>query len=160
MAGRARPIEERFWNKVDTGATGGCWLWTGAKNEKGYGVIGRGGRGSGNEKAHRVSWMIHFGPIPDGLFVCHKCDNPACVNPDHLFLGTNDDNVQDMVSKNRNARGETSYAKLTEEQVIDIRQRHKQREVSCQDLANEYGVSRSEVQLIVSGKRWEHVESA
>jgi hypothetical protein len=86
---------DSFWNKVNK--TSGCWIWT-AANKDGY------GRYSNSGYAHRISWEMHFGKIPAGMFVCHKCDNPPCVNPDHLFLGTNQDNVNDMRAKGRGSK--------------------------------------------------------
>lgn len=96
----------RFWAKVAKGDS--CWLWTASKRSKGYGafvypLLGVVTQG----RAHRFSWELHNGPIPDGAFVCHKCDTPACVNPEHLFLGSNADNVADMMSKGRHVRGGT-----------------------------------------------------
>lgn len=92
-------IVERFWERV--GKSDGCWEWTGYRAPAGYGQLGRGPRNEGLALAHRLSWEFHYGPIPDGLLVCHRCDNPPCVRPDHLFLGTFVDNAQDMVSKGR-----------------------------------------------------------
>jgi hypothetical protein len=94
-----RPFVERFWDKVVFGME--CWGWSGAKNEHGYGVLGRAGRGSGNVKAHRASWEIHYGPVPDGLLVLHACDNPQCTNPAHLFLGDQCANMRDASRKGR-----------------------------------------------------------
>ena len=88
-----------FWKKVEK--TERCWNWTAAKNEKGYGFFGIIGK---TDRSHRISWVLNNGQIPDNLFVCHKCDNPKCVNPAHLFLGTNKDNVDDMVAKQRNSK--------------------------------------------------------
>jgi len=88
---------KRFWEKVEK--TDNCWLWKAFKNKRGYGKIGVGSGVSAN--ATRVSWVMHHGEIPEGMFICHKCDNPSCINPDHLFLGTRQDNVNDMMLKKR-----------------------------------------------------------
>lgn len=90
---------KRFWAHVDK--SGGCWVWLGTRHGKGYGHVKSGGV---VRKAHRVSWEMVHGPIPDGLLVCHRCDNPPCVRPDHLFLGTARDNTQDSISKGRTRR--------------------------------------------------------
>lgn len=90
---------ERFWSKVRK--TDGCWEWQACLNEKGYGIFGTGGKKI--DRAHRISYRLLVGPVPNGMFICHHCDNPACVRPDHLFVGTNRDNVDDMLSKSRNS---------------------------------------------------------
>jgi len=92
-----KTVEERFWAKVDK--TDSCWVWTGATLRRGYGQIRIPVKKA--KQAHRLSWEIHNGPIPDGMLVCHKCDNPPCVNPAHLFLGTQSDNNKDCVRKGR-----------------------------------------------------------
>lgn len=109
------PLADRFWKRVVK--SDGCWLWTGNRAVGGYGVILPGGGTRGLALAHRVSWEIHFGPIPDGMHVLHKCDNPPCVNPAHLFLGTQRDNNTDKVRKGRQAKAETSGSRLHPEKV-------------------------------------------
>lgn len=92
-----RPLGERLWAR--TTKTEGCWLWDGSRNRDGYGTIGNGNTGS--MLTHRAAWIVTNGPIPAGLNVCHSCDNPRCVRPDHLFLGTQYDNIQDCYAKGR-----------------------------------------------------------
>jgi hypothetical protein len=95
-------IVERFQNNVFVCPYDhGCWFWIGGTVRDGYGSIGRGARGAGVIRAHRLSWLIHYGEIPEGLNVLHKCDNPSCVRPDHLFLGTTADNMEDARNKGR-----------------------------------------------------------
>lgn len=153
--GRNIPLATRFWKHVEK--TESCWLWTASKNPNGYGQIRHGDR---PVLAHRVSWEIHNGPIPDGVEVCHNCpggDNPACVNPSHLFLGDHADNMQDSVQKGRTNRGErATYSKLTEIQVAEMRRRYAIGDISQSELANEYGISQSTVTEIIRGVIWSH----
>jgi hypothetical protein len=160
------PIAERFLSKVTPEPNTGCWLWTGALAGGGYGYLGRGGQGAGNVQAHRASWEIHNGPIPDGLWVLHRCDNRQCVSPAHLFLGTQSDNMRDMVGKGRAASAETkargernAAAKLTAEQVTEIR-------AACAAggrgirtaLALKYGVCRTTITYAARGDTWAHAK--
>jgi hypothetical protein len=146
-------LEERFWKKVEKTDT--CWLWTGAKIALGYGKIGVGRQSP--RLAHRVSYELAYGEFPKELAVCHKCDNPSCVRPDHLFLGTTADNQRDMKEKGRSTIGSRNpRAKLNEEQVVDIFQRSSSAS-SDRELAKEYGVSAATIQMIRSRRTWTHV---
>ena len=137
-------LEEAFWPHVQIpeGSGDNCWLWTYRVHVKGYGSIKRGKHFIG---AHRVSWMLHHGDIPPGMFVCHKCDVRLCVRPDHLFLGTCAENLGDMAAKGRSTR------KLTDEAVVAIRQRWSAGETQMA-LAREYGVSQNTVSRIACHK--------
>jgi hypothetical protein len=152
------PLSERFWAKVRyVGDASSCWEWTAALNEMGYGVIGIGGRGTGNVRAHRLSYEMHVGPIPEGMFVCHRCDNPKCVRPSHLFLGTVVDNNADMVAKGRELHGERGpAAKLVEAQVIEARRRRLLGE-SCRSIGRALGVCHQTISLLTRGMRWKRV---
>ena len=146
---RIRPLKERFFRHVDK--TLSCWLWTGYKIN-GYGKILVGTR-YGHQFAHRVSWEIHHSKIPDGMLVCHACDTPACVNPDHLFLGTQKDNLKDMSVKGRSLRGEKSkLAILTEEEVREIRKNWPAK--TQIELSRLYGVSKGCIHRIVRNLNW------
>lgn len=147
--------QDRFLSKIDLGGDDECWPWNGNRTPKGYGSFSLNRR---MVAAHRVSWTIFVGPIPDGLHVLHACDTPFCVNPKHLFLGTNQDNIDDKVAKRRQARGEThSRAILTEDQVREIRYRARNETISHKELGHQYGVSKATISGIVSRKNWRHI---
>lgn len=151
-------IEERFWKQVViVPYDNGCWLWSGHTNQKGYGQIGRGAAGAGEIKAHALSWIIHYGRIPEGKCVLHRCDNPPCVNPNHLWIGTRLDNNRDSVSKGRNQRGEKHrFSKFTNQDINDIRSLWPQ--MNQADLARRYNVNWSAIWKIVHKKTWKHIE--
>jgi hypothetical protein len=162
-----KPNISRFWAKVDkqgpipphASDLGNCWVWTGAKGYWGYGRLSLDGRWT---TAHRLSFEVANGPIPEGKFVLHRCDNPPCVRPEHLRLGTPQENTRDMLAKGRaalmGAKGESnSHAKLTEEQVIAVRQRFQHGEM-IRRLALEYGVGVSSISNVVNGRTWKHVD--
>lgn len=146
----------RFWPRVDAskGATE-CWLWMAQRTEAGYGHIRAGGHGSRTVLAHRVSWEFANGPVPDGLFVLHACDNPPCVNPSHLFLGTALDNGNDAAAKGRSPRGERNgRAKLTESEVEEIRRIYASGGVLQKTIAAKYGVTQSHISTVVRRAGW------
>jgi len=153
-----RSLEERFWEKVDKRGPNDCWEWTACKIGMGYGRIGTGGHNGRSLVTHRVSWELAYGPIPKGQCVLHHCDNPGCVNPAHLWLGTKADNTHDMMDKERQAVGEAAgNAKLTNQAV---------REILCllaagyvqREIAEVYSVSQMHISNINTGKRWAWLE--
>lgn len=152
---KAELLEVRFWRHVKK--TVSCWIWTSTKLPTGYGTI-KADRSRENLYAHRVSWKLHFGPIPDGLFVLHKCDNTSCIRPDHLFLGNNADNMRDCSNKGRlngcstmSWHGEKSArSKLTWEAVKDIRSS----KLSLSALAGKYGVQKGAIWKVKMGITW------
>ena len=154
------PLQERFQRHINPVPTAnGCVLWCGARTKKGYGKLGKGqGKKWRWDGAHRVSWELANGPIPKGMQVLHRCDNPPCVNPLHLFLGTNRDNNQDKINKDRHARGERhSNAKLTDAAVREIREALKDG-VNQYVLAAKYSVNQFAISAINTGKQWKHVK--
>jgi len=155
--------ELRFWVSVKS-SKDGCWEWQSYRDKNGYGSTSVKGV---NWFAHRLSWLFHFGPIPDGMGVLHKCDNPPCVRPDHLFLGTQTINMLDMLTKGREARGERrNVSNLTAELVIEIRREYAalpRRGLICAPntagpLADKFGISKRSLFHIVNREVWTHLE--
>lgn len=169
-------------------AESGCWEWAHGKDSDGYGAIRETKAHGGKQySAHRLSWLLHRGAIPTGMCVCHACDNPGCVNPEHLWIGTHGDNSRDRVCKGRAARGERNgavkyperiseglrnawaenperfsrgervhTAKLTEAQVLEIRERYAGGEKQV-PLAREYGLTQASISAIILRKSWKHI---
>ena len=169
---------ERFWAKVDTfGGPDACWPWTASRHGYGYGQLGLPG-GKRNIYAHRLAWEIANGPIPDGKDILHSCDNPPCCNARHLHPGTNLENAQEAKARHRYASGDRHpwhtkpevykgfrdhldfsgargpSAKLTEDQVLDIRRTHQPYRVTNRALAEKYHVSIPTIARIIAGKTW------
>lgn len=159
MAGTWGTLQERFDRQHMPEPNSGCWLWIGATKGN-YGAIKVRGR-KGMRRAHRVSYELHVGPIGSGLFVCHKCDVPLCVNPEHLFLGTRADNMLDMVRKGRN-RGpqpeNSRTAKLTAQQAATVFKARAD-DVSASALSARFGVSENAIWNIWCGRTWKAVTS-
>ena len=182
MKNSLTPLHERFWAKVKRGGPDDCWIWIGSRLKSGgYGQISAGRRGQPPLRAHCLSWQFSYGEIPRGLCVLHRCDNPPCVNPEHLFLGTRDDNAKDMAAKGRSgahqhpdrlSRGDgnglrkhpesvlrgsrAANAKLNEECIKVIRYM-KTKSVSNERLAKVYRISETTVARIVNLQSWAHV---
>ena len=155
---------DRFWDKVDK-TRSGCWLWTGCTNADGYGRLALGRKRT--EKAHRVSWELHNGPIPDGAEVCHTCDNPGCVNPDHLFLGTHQDNMTDMRRKGRAVghRGSSNpRATITELDVVRLRREWAKGVATgrkrglLKRMSRAHSVPYGTLRKIIHRQTWQHVQ--
>lgn len=142
-------LKEEFWKRVDKGDE--CWIWNGAKDKDGYGRLTHLGK---SYRANRVSLMLAGREVPEGFYACHTCDNPACVNPEHLYGGTPKQNSKDASDRGRACRGEkVHFAKLTENDVVNIRKDSR----PLSEIAEQYGVSKSSIRLIMKRKTWRHI---
>jgi HNH endonuclease len=156
---RTEVRETNFWRRVDKRTPAECWNWQGTLTYKGYGQLGTRGQ------IHRYAWEIANGEIPKDLYVLHTCDNRKCVNPGHLFLGTALDNARDMVKKGRHVAqilprvfGEGHYqAKLSEKEVLEIREMRRTTGLSLRLIGLKFGVSAKHVLRIVNGVNWSHL---
>ena len=149
-----KSIEERFWSRVDKLGENECWNWLGSKLRGGYGNLNIDG---GTFQAHRVSYILHFGEIPDGMLVCHTCDNPPCVNPKHLWLGTHLDNARDKVNKHRQAKGEfCGRVKYTAEEIGCIRLVYFYSHCSMHKIARLYKITYSHINAILHNRVWKN----
>lgn len=163
---RRRPLADQFWRHVTPGHPDECWPWQGYRSPRDRGNLYAEGK---QVSAHRAAYELHYGPIPAGMSVCHRCDNPPCCNPGHLFLGTNADNVADKIAKGRQPRGPipvanrktaimrgeiNGNAKLTAATVAQIRHFHATEGLGKRRLAARFGISPSQAQRIITGKAW------
>jgi predicted XRE-type DNA-binding protein len=148
---------ENIWNNIDKKDISECWNWLGSLGNHGYGQI------SINWKkylSHRIVYELTYGEIPEGMCICHKCDNRKCCNPEHLFLGTHQDNSNDMIAKGRQFHpiGElSSNRKLTEKDVLEIRRLYSTNNYSTRQLTKIFKISQTNISLIVNNKIWKHV---
>lgn len=154
---KKRPIKDRFWEKVEIIPFHSCWEWTASFKDKRnrYGSICLNGK---PYPAHRLSYEMHNGKIPNGFHVLHSCDNPPCVNPKHLRIGTNADNSRDRVIRGRSLVGIKNHKRvLTEHQIVEIRKKHAINGLGSRRLSNEYKVSRTNIRAIIKGDTWKHL---
>lgn len=154
-------VTKRFSESFIPEPNSGCWLWTGWTGRRGYGAFHLHGRGQ--MISSRAAWTILRGEIPDGLWVLHRCNTPACVNPDHLYLGDVRDNVRDMIAAGRQSRkptifGEAHYrAKLSEQNVFEIRSLYRSGSATQRELAALFGISKTSVSGVINGRSWRHI---
>lgn len=147
-------LVDAFWSNVAPGKSGDCWEWRGCRDKNGYGLVQYQKR---QYRVHRVSYLLHYGEFSGDLLVCHECDNPPCVNPWHLFLGTNAENTADRDRKGRAARGEESNrAKLTEADVLEIRAMAASGS-RTKEMTDRFGISYNMIGAIARGDFWKHI---
>lgn len=159
---KTKTVEQRFWEKVIVKGADDCWEWQAKRDKDGYGefAISHGN----NHKAHRVSWLLSRGKPAGKLWVLHKCDNPPCVNPNHLFLGTATDNNRDASAKGRSRggsrKGEDNHShRLTNQDILDIRNKYASGKYTTIRLAEEYRTSSGGIHNILTGKNWGHIKT-
>lgn len=152
---KRKSLVQRFYEKIKVNSETGCWEWTAYKSVDGYGRMPVNRK---SKEAHRVSWQLHFGEIPDGQSVCHKCDNPKCVNPSHLFLGSHADNMIDKINKRRQSRGQScAQSKLNNKLVETIRFCYK-KGFTQTEIASYLNMSQGTISRVVRGEAWTHVK--
>ena len=149
-----KTVKERFEEKYEPVTESGCWVWTGGVGSSGYAQFWLDGK---TVQASRVAFSLHKGNIPEGLQVCHTCDNRLCVNPDHLFLGTASDNAKDKADKGRSVKGESNHhAKLKEHEVLEIKKLLKEG-YKHREIAEVFNVSRMAISDINNSRSWKHL---
>jgi hypothetical protein len=162
---RFSSLEERFWSKVDKAGPDDCWPWNRSRFPSGYGQF-KLHPGESPQKASRMAWTLTFGSIPDGLLVCHRCDNPPCCNPRHLFLGTHADNNADKITKGRHPQRKPEFVadlvhrvrKLSDEEIAEAR-RLRATGVAFRAIAARFGVHHTTIVRLVIGKTWREGDS-
>jgi hypothetical protein len=152
---KKQPLEQRFWSKVGIGRKNECWEWKDYKDKDGYGTFWLDGS---DRRAHRVAYEITKGKIPEGKCCCHFCDNPSCVNPNHLWIGTSKENTHDAIKNRIFPMGENHWkSRLTETQIKQIRALRNQEGKSLAELSNQFGVTKAHIWQVSVGKSWKHV---